>query len=86
MQVKELYRYTRDGGGVTVSPTLPVNTEYEIRYRLIADEGGAITNGEVITECIDVDDMTGWRDATEEELEDYTVDGTTTGELDESKI
>lgn len=73
MQAKELYRYSREDGGITVSPTQPMDTEYEACYRLIADEGSAITNGEVITECIDVDDVTGWRDTTEEEMEEIRV-------------
>ena len=54
-----VYRYIREGGGVTVSPNKP-NCEYTEMYRLIADEGMAIKKGDIIVPCADVTDPTGW--------------------------
>jgi hypothetical protein len=59
MEIRTLYRYTRADGGVTVSPNKP-ECEYTEMYRLIADEGKALTDGEIITPCIDVDSTDGW--------------------------
>ena len=54
MQIINLYRYTRPDGGVTVSPVKPEG-EYEPMYRLVADEGMALTkDGENLTSCADV--------------------------------
>ena len=61
MRIIPLYRYTRPDGGVTVSPIKP-DAEYTELCRLIADEGMAITNGVIITDCIDVDSADGWTD------------------------
>lgn len=71
MVVKELYRYVRPDGGVTTSTDNPDALDYVVKYRLIADNAWAITNGDIITECVDVDTMDGWRDLTEKELEEY---------------
>ena len=60
MEIKELYRYTREDGGVTVSTTKPEDTEYEITYRLIADDSMELVKGDVRTICVDTDDITGW--------------------------
>lgn len=58
MKVRNLYRYKREDGGVTISPIKPVNTEYsEGWYRLIADEGKLITDGVYTYSCIDVEGM-----------------------------
>lgn len=61
MRIIPLYRYTRPDGGVTVSPIKP-DAEYTELCRLIADEGMAITNGVIITDCIDVNSADGWID------------------------
>lgn len=68
MQIKTLYRYEREPGKVTVATEKP-DAEYTERYRLIADEGKILVNGEVQTTCIDVDSPEGWSeiDAPEEE-------------------
>ena len=68
MSIIPLYRYTRPDGGVTVSPIKP-DTEYTELCRLIADEGMAITNGVIITDCIDVDSADGWIDCEPEVIE-----------------
>ena len=60
MQTINLYRYTRPDGGVTVSPVKPEG-EYESMYRLVADEGMALTkDGENLTSCADVESVEGW--------------------------
>ena len=64
MQIIPLYRYERDGGGITVSPIKP-NGEYTEMYRLVADEGKALTNGTIITSCIDVESVEGWSEIDE---------------------
>lgn len=59
MQIMPLYKYKRKKGGTTVSPIKP-DCEYTEMYRLVADEGKAITNGDVITTCADVVSVDGW--------------------------
>lgn len=72
MEIRTLYRYEREEGKITVSPNKP-DTEYTECYRLIADEGKILTNGETETSCIDVNTPEGWIeiDAPIEELEEY---------------
>lgn len=65
MQTKPLFKYTRADGGITISPTKP-DVEYTQMYRLIADEGSEITNGQITTTCIDVVSFEGWHDADDE--------------------
>ena len=50
---KMLYKSERKGGGYTVSPLKP-DSHYQVRWRLIAEEGKAITNGEKTVTVIDV--------------------------------
>lgn len=50
---KMLYKSEREGGGYTVSPLKP-DSHYQVRWRLIAEEGKAITNGEKTVTVIDV--------------------------------
>lgn len=59
MQKIPLYLYTREDGGVTVSPTKP-KTEYTELARLVADEGYVLTNGETTTPCTDTDNPDAW--------------------------
>lgn len=61
MQTITLYRYTREGGGVTTSPIVPpYGTLYDLCYRLLADDGKAITDGKTVAACIDVSSPDGW--------------------------
>jgi hypothetical protein len=62
MQIITLYKYTRADGGITVSPKKP---EFEVEctemYRLVADEGKALTkDGVETTICTDVESTEGW--------------------------
>lgn len=53
MTIKNLYRYT-DGDRVIVTPTRKRKTDKIHGYRLIADEGMILVNGDYKTPCIDV--------------------------------
>ena len=71
MQTVILYRYKRADGGYSVSPNMPQG-EYDTKVRLIADDGKALTDGNVVTQCTDTDSADGWMeiDATvDEEIE-----------------
>lgn len=59
MQKIPLYRYIRADGGVTVSTEKP-DAEYTELTRLVADEGYALTNGEITTPCTDTDTPGAW--------------------------
>lgn len=60
MIIKDLYRYEREAGKVTVSTEKP-ECDYTIKYRLIADDGKELTkDGENFITCIDVDSAEGW--------------------------
>ena len=54
MELRKLYRFKREDGGVTVS-TIESGEDYEITYRVIADEGKVLTDGENYFNCIDTD-------------------------------
>ena len=63
MQIVNLYRYEREPGKITTSPIKPDDgIDYTIIYRLIADEGMAITDGSSIVECVDTNSAEGWTD------------------------
>ena len=60
MEIKPLYRFLREGCGVTESPDKPYGEDYTTRFRLIASDGKLLTNGTTETYCIDVDSADGW--------------------------
>lgn len=60
MEIKPLYRFIRDDGGVTESPDKPDGADYTTRYRLIASDGKLLADGTTETYCIDVDSADGW--------------------------
>lgn len=81
MQAITLYRYKRANGGITVSPIKP-EREYTEKVRLVADEGKALTNGEVITTCVDTDTAEGWWETDNPEKEpDEPAESATYDEL-----
>ena len=60
MTIKTLYRYEREEGKITVSTDKP-DTEYTELYRIIADEGKAVTkNGVDLYPVVDVESTDGW--------------------------
>ena len=65
MQIKPLYKYSRTDGGITITPIQP-DVAYTQLYRLVADDGGEITNGEITSTCIDVESYDGWYDVDNE--------------------
>lgn len=73
MQIINLYKYHRADGGVTVSPIKPEG-EYTEMYRLIADEGKALTNGEIITSCVDTESVEGWSEVDDPEETDEATE------------
>ena len=70
MEIKLLYRFLREDGGITESPDKPDVAEYTTRYRLIASDGKLLTDGIMETFCIDVDSADGWS-----EIDDPEKDG-----------
>lgn len=50
---KMLYKFQRPDGGYTVSPYKP-DSQYQVRWRLFAEEGRAITNGQETVTVIDL--------------------------------
>ena len=65
MTIKTLYRYSREDGGVSVSPVKP-DCEYIEMYRIIADEGKALTkDGVNVVSCADVETVDGWCEVAE---------------------
>ena len=68
MEKITVYRYKRKGGGVTVSPTKP-NGEYTELFRLVADMGMVLTDGNIAVSCVDTEDATAW-----EEIKDPSKD------------
>lgn len=78
MKIVNLYKYIRDDGGATVSLVKP-NTEYAEMFRLIADEGKELINGDVRTPCIDVESTEGWSEIdapiTDDEDDNKTYSG-----------
>ena len=60
MKVITLYKYTREDGGITVSPNKPESEHAEL-VRIIADEGKRITkDGEKLYTVIDQETADGW--------------------------
>ena len=66
MQKITLYRYIRPDGGVTVSPVKP-DCEYTEMFRLIADDGMILTDGENQTTCTDTDAPDKWSESPDAE-------------------
>lgn len=60
MIIRTIYRYIKDGK-TTVSPVKP-EADYTETYRVIAEDGMAITNGVIECECIDTDNPSEWHD------------------------
>ena len=71
---KMLYRTEREAGGYTVSSARPPKgTRYKVRWRLVADEGRAITDGENVVTVIDLQhrkDCEKWSDCEKPEEPD----------------
>lgn len=64
MQKITLYRYKRDDGGVTISPVQP-DWEYTVLYRLVAEDGYTLTDGNTTAGCVDTDNPAVWEEIAE---------------------
>lgn len=64
MQIISLYRYNRPDGGVTTSPVKP-NCEYTELFRLVADDGMALTDGANTVSCVDTSEPEKWQEVSE---------------------
>jgi hypothetical protein len=53
MNVIELFRYKNDGR-IIITPNKELDTDAPDKYRLIADEGMELTDGDVVADCIDI--------------------------------
>ena len=73
MQIINIYRVIRPDGGVTVTPNKPDSYD-KVMYRIVADEGKELVNGDMRTSCADVVSTDGWVEveaqSEESELED----------------
>ena len=65
MEKRILYRVERADGGVDVTPNQPTEQPYTETYRLIADEGKVLTDGENTFVCIDTDYPDNYTETTE---------------------
>ena len=72
MQIITLYRYIRNDGGVTVSPIKP-DREYAETFRLVADEGMILTDGENFTICTDTENPDAWTEVEDIENPDEEI-------------
>lgn len=60
MQTINLYRY-KESNGIAISPIKRNETDVPHSFRLVADEGKALTNDNVtFAQCIDVSNTEGW--------------------------
>lgn len=66
---KDLYRYTGRNGIITSLVHLE-DTKYYPMYRLIADEGKMLTDGELIVKSIDIfaEDLSKWNEIEEGQI------------------
>lgn len=80
MQIIPLYRYIRPDGGVTVSVTKP-ECEYTESFRLVADAGMVLCDGDVMTWCVDTDSPEAWTNT--QDLFDYETTDYTPEEVDD---
>lgn len=59
MQTVNLYKYV-DADGVVITPNKREETDVPYCYRLIADDGYILTDGENETPCIDTHEPEKW--------------------------
>lgn len=62
------------GAGVSLSPVNAEGRSVSNYVRLIAEDGMAITNGKIVTECVDVlaESVSKWTDCEKIDTEDAT--------------
>ncbi len=57
MRKINLYKYGGEDGSTIITPIQRTNKDEPYKYRLIADEGKVLYDGEKYTSCIDVKSM-----------------------------
>lgn len=67
MRTVNLYKYI-DGSETIITPNKRTETDEPYCYRLIADEGKALTNGMDETPCVDTHAPSEWAELPEGEL------------------
>lgn len=67
MRTVNLYKYVETNGTV-VTPHARNEEDIPDSYRLIADDGKILKNGEILTYCVDTHTTDGW-----EEIDDTTA-------------
>ena len=67
MRTVNLYKYV-ETNGIVVTPHARNEEDTPDSYRLIADEGKILKNGEPLTYCVDTHTIDGW-----EEIDDATT-------------
>lgn len=75
MEIKTLYRVTRTDGGIDVTPNKPNHDNYTETFRLIADEGMVLTDGENTYTCVDTDEPSKYTEIAETEDGEYAEAG-----------
>lgn len=66
MQTIELYYY-KDAGKTTITPVKRSDNDPVYAYRLIAEEGMELTNGEDRVPCIDTHTVEDWEEVPQDE-------------------
>ena len=67
MRTVNLYKYV-ETNGIVVTSHARNEEDTPDSYRLIADEGKILKNGEILTYCVDTNTTDGW-----EEIDDTTA-------------
>lgn len=75
MQKTNLYRYHGVGG--VIDSTILLDAPHEVRFRLSADEGMVLTDGEITADVYDVDadELEKWTEIPAPEPEPEVVEG-----------
>lgn len=68
MEVKTLYKY-KENGKTVVSPNKPAG-DCSTTYRVVAQEGAEITNGNYVATVIDTDNPNDWSEIESAEAEE----------------
>lgn len=68
MKTVTLYRIINTDGTTVITP-IEADEYDSLSYRLIADEGMILSNGEILTMCIDTDHPEEWEEIVDENPE-----------------
>lgn len=74
MEIRTLYRIINNGK-VTVTPIKPNHNDYTQTYRVIADDGMVLTDGENTYSCVDTDEPSKYMEISEMSDSDYAEAG-----------